>query len=368
MSLLKILEKLTVPSRQPNPIEPAQHPGLSFLHPKAHFRAILECERMRSDRSGNKFALAVFSPPVGAEMVEFGRTLQRRLRATDHAGFFDDKQIAIVLWDTLDKGAWEFIAALREQHAPLPFPPFQIFIYPTHLPPNADDDSNSDENVFDPVSDLLGQGTSRPLEDLFVKPLPGWKRGVDILGAVVGLIVLAPVLLATALLVKLTSVGPIFFRQKRDGLGGKPFVIYKFRTMYIDAEARQAELRKQSEQDGPAFKLANDPRITPPGKFLRKSCLDELPQLWNVLKGDMTLVGPRPLDSRESDQISGWGRRRLEVTPGLTCIWQVYGKSRVTFSEWMRMDLRYIGTRNPFHDMKLMLHTLLQVVQRKASH
>lgn len=362
MSLLKLLDRWSSTPVSEN------HPVLSYLHSSDHFQTILECERMRSDRSGNKFALAVFTVKPGSETVEFARTLQRRLRATDHAGFLSATEIGVILWDTEEKGAWEFISALRQQHSPENLPPFQIYVYPTHHPTNSTDSSSKETQVFDPVSDLLGEQTARPLEELFVKPLPAWKRGVDIVGAVVGLIVLSPLLLLTALLVKFTSPGPVLFRQKRDGLGGKPFMIFKFRTMYIDAEARQAELRKQSEQDGPAFKLKNDPRITPPGKFLRKTCIDELPQLWNVLIGDMTLVGPRPLDSRESQQISGWGRRRLEVTPGLTCIWQVHGKSRVTFSEWMRMDLRYIGARTFFHDAKLVLHTLLQIVQRKASH
>lgn len=362
MSLVKLLERWSNSPLQEN------HPVLTFLHSTVHFQSILECERMRSDRSGNRFALAVFTLSSKPETVELARTLERRLRATDHAGFLGDNQIGVILWDTAEDGAWEFVGALREHHAPLPLPPFQVFLYPTHLPPGTNDKSGEHKQSFDPVSDMLGVKAARPLEDLFVKPLPAWKRGVDIVGAVVGLIVLSPLLLCTALLIKATSRGPILFQQKRDGLGGKPFMIYKFRTMYTDAEARQAELRKQSEQDGPAFKLKDDPRITPPGRFLRKTCIDELPQLWNVLKGDMTLVGPRPLDSRESNQISGWGRRRLEVTPGLTCIWQVHGKSRVTFSEWMRMDLRYIRARTFFHDIKLVFHTLLQIIQRKASH
>ncbi len=138
--------------------------------------------------------------------------------------------------------------------------------------------------------------------------------------------------------------------------------------MYIDADARKDALRAQSEQDGPCFKMEHDPRITPLGRFLRKSCIDELPQLWNVLIGDMTLVGPRPLDYRESHKIHQWGRRRLEVTPGLTCIWQVHGKSRVSFNEWMRMDIRYMRRRGFFFDLKLIRETLQQVLLHRASH
>ena len=206
-----------------------------------------------------------------------------------------------------------------------------------------------------------------PLENLFIHPHARWKRCVDVVGSAVGLVLLSPVLLGVAALIKATSPGPVLFRQVREGHGGELFTILKFRTMRIGADAEKAALRADSEQDGPAFKMENDPRITPVGSFLRKTCLDELPQLWNVLRGDMTLVGPRPLDHRESSKIARWGRRRLLVKPGLTCIWQVHGKSKVTFNEWMRMDIRYSQRISFVEDIKLVLATLKQVVLRKAS-
>ena len=137
--------------------------------------------------------------------------------------------------------------------------------------------------------------------------------------------------------------------------------------MTNDAEARKAALRQFSEQDGPAFKLTNDPRLTPVGKFLRETSLDELPQLWNVLKGDMSLVGPRPLPMDESAECAQWQRRRLDVTPGLTCIWQVKGRSKVTFAEWMRMDVNYICRRNIWHDAKILLETIPAVLFRRGA-
>lgn len=207
-----------------------------------------------------------------------------------------------------------------------------------------------------------------PLENLFLHPFPRWKRAVDIVGAGCGLVVLSPLLCALACLIKVTSTGPVFFRQLREGYGGKLFQINKFRTMRVGADAEKAQLQAQSEQDGPAFKMENDPRITGLGNFLRKTCLDELPQLWNVLLGDMTLVGPRPLDHRESSKIARWGRRRLNVMPGLTCIWQVHGKSKVTFNEWMRMDIRYSQRVSFRQDMKLVFATVKQMVLRQASH
>jgi lipopolysaccharide/colanic/teichoic acid biosynthesis glycosyltransferase len=207
-----------------------------------------------------------------------------------------------------------------------------------------------------------------PLEEILLCPLPAWKRAFDIVGASVGLVALSPLLLATAAAVKLTSPGPALFRQTRDGLGGRKFLINKFRTMVPDAEAKKEALRALSEQDGPAFKMERDPRITPLGRWLRKTCIDELPQLWNVLRGEMSLVGPRPLDSKETAQTSWWERRRLLVTPGLTCIWQVDGKSKVTFKEWMRMDIRYMHDRTLVGDLGLILRTARNIALHRGSH
>ncbi|MAT14793.1 MAG: multidrug MFS transporter [Planctomyces sp.] len=203
---------------------------------------------------------------------------------------------------------------------------------------------------------------------MFQVSMPWWKRTIDIVGSGIGLLLISPLLAVTAIAIKVTAPGPVFFTQMRAGLGGRPFKMYKFRTMVVDAEAQKAKLRHLSEQDGPAFKLKHDPRIIPIGRFLRKSCIDELPQLLNVFKGDMSLVGPRPLPLEEAAQITGWQNRRLDVTPGLTCIWQVEGKSSVTFTEWMRMDIRYIRARNFAQDVMLVFRTIIAVVLHRASH
>jgi len=222
-------------------------------------------------------------------------------------------------------------------------------------------------------SEMLGEHPvavampTRMVEELLVRPLPKWKRALDILGGIVGLVIFAPVIAVTALLIKRESPGPVFFQQRRAGLGGKPFMIYKLRTMVNDAEQRKAQLAPLNEQDGPAFKLSNDPRTTPLGRFLRQTSLDELPQFWNVLKGDMTLVGPRPLPVPESNACAAWQRRRLYVTPGITCIWQIYGRSRVSFSEWIRMDLRYIREQRLIEDVKILLLTVPAVLMRRGA-
>ncbi len=196
---------------------------------------------------------------------------------------------------------------------------------------------------------------------------PTWKRSIDIAGAGVGLILLSPFLLATAATVKLTSNGPVFFRQQREGKDGSVFQILKFRTMFMDAEEQKDDLRKHSEQDGPAFKLTNDPRVTPVGKYLRMSCVDELPQLFNILVGDMSIVGPRPLPVNESQQCLPWQRQRLAILPGLTCTWQARGGRHIKFAEWMRMDLDYIQRRGFWYDLRLIGETAVVVVMHKGS-
>ena len=189
------------------------------------------------------------------------------------------------------------------------------------------------------------------------------KRAIDVVGAGFGLIALLPVLAACALGVKLTSPGPVFFRQERVGMGERRFQCLKFRTMRVGAHAQQDLLRSSSSQDGPAFKMASDPRITRIGRLLRKFSLDELPQLINVLVGDMSLVGPRPPIPTEVDRYLWWQRRRVSVKPGLTCLWQVYGRNRVSFKRWVEMDLFYIDNWSLWLDLKLIAHTFRAVLR-----
>ena len=208
--------------------------------------------------------------------------------------------------------------------------------------------------------------TAGDVAAFLVRPLPLWKRLIDLtIGSIVLLLAL-PVMVIVTLAIRVSDPGPILFRQKRAGLGGRPFTIYKFRTMIVDAESKQAQLRHRNEQDGPAFKIKHDPRITRLGRFLRETSLDELPQLINVLKGDMSLVGPRPLPVEESNQCATWHRRRLDVTPGLTCIWQVKGRSNVSFVEWIRMDRSYIRAQSLWQDVKLMLMTVPSILLRRG--
>jgi exopolysaccharide biosynthesis polyprenyl glycosylphosphotransferase len=196
----------------------------------------------------------------------------------------------------------------------------------------------------------------------------GWpvvmKRVLDFCLALIALIVVSPVMLLAAALIKLTSPGPVFFRQKRIGQNKRKFTIYKFRSMAIDAEEKMRQLEHLNEVSGPVFKMKQDPRITPVGKFLRKTSIDELPQLFNVLKGDMSLVGPRPLPIRDYEGFSeDWHRRRFSVRPGITCLWQVNGRSSIPFDKWMELDMQYIDKWSLWLDLKILARTIPAVLK-----
>lgn len=195
------------------------------------------------------------------------------------------------------------------------------------------------------------------------------KRCMDIVGAAAGLLIFGPlVMLPAAIAIKLTSPGPILFRQRRSGLHGRQFTMYKFRSMVSNAEMLRAELAAFNEASGPVFKIQNDPRITPVGRFLRKTSLDEFPQLWNVLMGDMSLVGPRPPIPSEVEQYDPWHRRRLSMKPGLTCLWQISGRSHVGFDQWMKLDLDYIDHWSLWLDLKILLRTIPVVLKGLGAH
>ena len=198
--------------------------------------------------------------------------------------------------------------------------------------------------------------------------LDGWpvvlKRIIDITLSVCVLLFLAPLLLAVAVLIKLTSEGPVFFLQDRLGLNKRRFRICKFRTMVADAERQQAALEHLNEQQGPVFKIQADPRVTPLGKLLRKTSVDELPQLFNVLRGEMSLVGPRPLPIRDYEGFDqDWHRRRFSVRPGITCLWQISGRNSIGFDKWMELDLRYIDEWSLWLDLRILAGTIPAVLR-----
>jgi exopolysaccharide biosynthesis polyprenyl glycosylphosphotransferase len=192
----------------------------------------------------------------------------------------------------------------------------------------------------------------------------GVKRVLDVCLSMILLIVLFPIFLVAGCLIKLTSPGPVFFVQERVGLNKRRFRMYKFRTMVADADKRLSEVQHLNEVSGPVFKIKNDPRLTPIGKYLRKTSIDELPQLISVLKGEMSLVGPRPLPERDFEGFDkDWQRRRFSVRPGITCLWQVNGRSDIAFDNWMKLDMEYIDQWSLWLDVKILAQTIPAVLR-----
>lgn len=203
-----------------------------------------------------------------------------------------------------------------------------------------------------------------------VRPVPyaASKRVLDVLLSAFLMVVLSPVFLIVAALVRFTSRGPVIFRQPRVGEGGRIFTCYKFRSMCVDAEARKEHLRHLNELSGPVFKIKNDPRMTPVGRFIRKFSLDELPQLYNVLRGDMSIVGPRPPVPHEVAEYSPRQCERLAVRPGLTCLWQIMGRNNIPFDHWVELDILYIETMSLWLDIKIILKTIPAVITGRGAH
>jgi exopolysaccharide biosynthesis polyprenyl glycosylphosphotransferase len=194
------------------------------------------------------------------------------------------------------------------------------------------------------------------------------KRAFDIVFSAVALLVFAPVLAIVALAIKLDTPGPVFFRQRRIGLNGREFTLYKFRSMVADAEEQLERVRALNEMGGPVFKSRCDPRITPVGRWIRKFSLDEFPQFWNVLRGEMSVVGPRPPLRHEVQLYKRWQRRRLSVRPGITCTWQVSGRNQIDFHAWMKLDLEYIDTWSFWGDIKIVLLTIPAILLGRGAH
>jgi lipopolysaccharide/colanic/teichoic acid biosynthesis glycosyltransferase len=350
---------------------------------------VLEIERARADRSGKSFYWVLFrfgNPHFADGAVErLSDTVAARARMTDVVGRFDDASVCAVLPETDSAGAKRFAADVlrlaRQQHLNA-----EAVVYSYPAAPQPDDFSNdqfsptrspgSGDRLLmpvpaastDPVNSDVKSREALAMKEHLLLHMPLWKRASDVLGAIIGLFLAFPILLAAAIAVKISSPGPVFFIQRRVGLGGRPFAMYKFRSMYVGADKRKHDLLDQNERDGPAFKMKNDPRVTPVGHYLRRCSIDELPQLYNVLKGEMSLVGPRPPTFDEVLSYRSWYTRRFDVTPGITCIWQVRGRTDVTFESWMRMDMQYIRNYGFWQDVRLLLATIPAVLSRRGAH
>ena len=367
----------------------------------SQFESLLHHERARADRDDHEFSLVLIKvrPDTRKTACRLARSVIRRLRDTDEIGWYGEGCLCVLLPSTSAHGGRIFESSVKRLADAEGINVIaRVFTYPGEFELPDDHSARKgprlhrepevhthDASAIRPhagatASDLMpfvlsglvgGMETEalgmEAIETLLARPLPWWKRAIDVAASGTALLIISPLLALIAILIKCGSPGPVMFGQWRAGLGGRPFWIYKFRTMVPDADSQKAKLRIHSEQDGPAFKMKHDPRITPIGKLLRVTSLDELPQLWNVFVGDMTLVGPRPLPLDESAACKQWQKRRLDLTPGLTCIWQVKGRSRVTFIEWMRMDLAYARTRSVLADIKIIAETIPAVLLRRGA-
>lgn len=356
-------------------------------------------ERQRSDRYGHSLSvvslkLLLMGAPSPEKLAEMERILAQRLRLTDERGLNDDGTIVIVLPHTTHDGAVTVVESIAKlaSFEQIYFEA-KIHVYPLAADGNFDThelvgskkhirfDRGSEDSFVATESEsnntignfamgshsFIAKQQPNSLH-MIAKPFPRWKRSMDVACAASGLIVAAPFLVATAIAIKATSKGPIFFRQWRTGQNNRPFRIMKLRTMVVDADELKDKLREMNERDGPAFKIKNDPRVTRVGSFLRSTGLDELPQLWNVLIGEMSIVGPRPLPVDEDALCEQWQRRRLDTKPGITCSWQIAKSRKISFEDWMRMDIRYATTRSFKNDLKLMFKTVAAVVLGRVGH
>ena len=381
------VSRVDVPSRQvPRRIGLRARPRHIYrirdIHSRRNIDAILHRECARCERNGHEFCVVVVWPADNGaprQLSRLARLLCHRTRASDEVGWFEKGRLCVVLPDTSEDGAMSFVRDFSQTANQIGLSPicnvlgYQGQMHSENEPVDAEqivrgmDDAGEDISAADLRSfAALRKVSAGDIASLLVKPLPLWKRFIDVTVGSSILLASLPAMGIAALAIKVSDGGPIFFRQRRAGLGGRPFTIFKFRTMVTDADAKKSQLRHKSEQDGPAFKIKHDPRITRVGRFLRETSIDELPQLFNVLLGDMSLVGPRPLPVEESNRCATWHRRRLDVTPGLTCIWQVHGRSKVTFAEWIRMDRRYIRAQSILQDLKLIIMTVPSVLLRRG--
>lgn len=397
-------------------------PRLSGVLTATELEREFERERARVDRNSHCFSVCVFLPetPDDHDLERLSLVLKKRIRTPDVIGWLDTERLAVLLPETDAEGAWCFADDVTRKLSELKLE-FDCLVHTYPADPDGDDgeprsrseaasrpaarssedaDAEDEQTTRKPAArkksarkktsrkprlvedderrDVaceeladVRRAAGRPVLDMsehFTRRLPIWKRTLDIVVSATLLVALLPLFAVVAVLVRYTSPGPVIFKQTRAGLGGKPFTIYKFRSMYVDAEERRKELEDQNELDGPAFKIKDDPRMSPIGRILRRTSIDELPQLYNVLIGDMTLVGPRPPMLHEIANYEQWQLSRLDLTGGLTCIWQVSGRSEIGFEDWIRMDLRYVKERNFLMDIGLLGKTAKAVISGRGAY
>ena len=330
----------------------------------------LRIEKLRAQRANSTLSIILLSfdnqtDDKSIKMRKLLDIVRTKIRDTDISGFVDHKTIGVLLPHTDEKGAKELTEKIINGNK------HQQFTTPTSTYPDHIFESLTKNGYIHP--DAFPFELENSTEALWFKLL--LKRGIDIVGSIIGMLTLMPVMLFTALAIRATSSGPVIFKQIRLGKQGKPFTFYKFRSMHVtmDDQIHRDYIRdfingdhlkvNQGDIDEPLFKLKSDPRITRVGRFIRKTSIDELPQLFNVLKGDMSLVGPRPPLSYEAEKYRAWHLRRiLEMKPGITGLWQVEGRSRAAWDDSVRLDIRYIKNWSLIFDIKILIRTVRVVL------
>jgi lipopolysaccharide/colanic/teichoic acid biosynthesis glycosyltransferase len=381
------------------------------VHLAEELHAILEREKARADRNAHQFSFILFNlnnktaGGSNSQASSLINILVNRIRWTDEAGWFDNKCLCVVLPDTSNIGARKFAdSVLQMLSAKSDTPDYTIYTYPSESFPGGNgnskqlrfkdicpqwepgtledcstfaDNDGPDRGAIDKKvlmdDTALGDITLEAESDLpFFQPGPIWKRAFDILGSIIALIILFPLFVFVSLLIKAVSKGPVFFKQQRIGYKGKPFIMLKFRTMKVNtdtAEHKEYVIKlingaKNGNADKPMTKLSNHRERIRFGRILRKMCIDELPQLFNVLRGDMSLVGPRPALSYEVEEYLPWHYDRFNAIPGMTGLWQVSGKNRLSFNEMVRLDIRYSRDLSFWLDMKILLKTPFAIISQ----
>ena len=375
-----------------------------------NFCKALERERCRADRSGIPFALISFEAKNGSLNGEYfdylAKVICTRMRTTDKVGWIDPQHIGLLLYNTDQSGAWSFVSAFNKEISNKITPPdCRVYVYPNdnqnECKIDRDDRGNGpkdtsqskEKNLKNPekymqpfivnsniskhhLSSILISNTAEPVQDmsyLFTRSFSMWKRIIDIFGSIAGLIIFSPIMLTVAIAIKLTSKGPVLYRQKRVGKGGKIFLFLKFRSMYHNCDPKihiehvkklsngEIGLSHTNQKGFSTYKLCDDERVTAIGKFLRQTSLDELPQFLNVLKGEMSLVGPRPYPVYQTEACELWQRPRLFTIPGITGLGQLYARYNKSFTDSYRLDLQYLKQGSLWLDIKIIFKTLLFV-------
>lgn len=359
----------------PKPVPVADDSPQSETLSEEQFEKQLRVEKRRADRIKSPLSLVLVRIEAKrgggfATVDELLESLRRGNRETDIVGRVGKDRVGLLLPHTSEEGARACINGIAKRTAHLSVS-IHSATYPDHLFDNLMSDAR---DVPDTLAFLLDEKAE-------FSPTVAWvKRGLDIVGALVAVVILSPLMLVTALAIAATSRGPVIFRQMRLGKGAVPFVFYKFRSMRTDADDRihreyvanliQGNLDQvnQGDEQRPLYKMSADPRITPVGRIIRKTSLDELPQLFNVIKGDMSLVGPRPPLPYEAEKYQSWHLRRiLQIRPGITGLWQVEGRSKTSFDDMVRLDLRYIRNCSLALDLKILLKTVKVVLRRDGA-